>query len=49
MWQKFADIPNGMAAISKVPARGWAQLVAYMKFADIPNDLPATLKVAAIS
>merc|ERR1712071_44920 len=26
---KFADIPNGLAAISKVPALGWAQIVAY--------------------
>merc|ERR1719276_98532 len=26
---KFADIPNGLAAISKVPAAGWAQIVAY--------------------
>merc|ERR1712060_755635 len=25
---KFADIPNGLAAISKVPAAGWGQIVA---------------------
>ena len=25
---KFADIPNGLGAISKVPAAGWAQIVA---------------------
>merc|ERR1712174_142030 len=24
---KFADIPNGLAAISKVPAAGWAQMI----------------------
>merc|ERR1719345_702222 len=29
---KFADIPNGLAAISKVPALGWAQIVAYSGF-----------------
>ena len=26
---KFADIPNGLAALSKVPALGWAQIFAY--------------------
>merc|ERR1712025_605632 len=26
---KFADIPNGLAAISKVPALGWVQIVAF--------------------
>ena len=26
---KFADIPNGLAAVSKIPALGWAQIVAY--------------------
>jgi hypothetical protein len=24
---KFADIPNGMAALSQVPALGWVQIV----------------------
>ena len=28
----FADIPNSLAAISKVPALGWAQIVAYSGF-----------------
>ncbi|CAE7198804.1 FCPA, partial [Symbiodinium sp. KB8] len=28
---KFADIPNGLAAIGKVPVAGWAQILAYMK------------------
>lgn len=27
---KFADIPNGLAAISKVPGQGWAQIVAFL-------------------
>merc|ERR1712113_1142903 len=26
---KFADIPNGLAAVSKVPALGWGQIVLY--------------------
>ena len=25
---KFADVPNGLAAISKVPAAGWGQILA---------------------
>eukprot|EP00418_Pyrodinium_bahamense_P093864 CAMPEP_0179047390 /NCGR_PEP_ID=MMETSP0796-20121207/19173_1 /TAXON_ID=73915 /ORGANISM="Pyrodinium bahamense, Strain pbaha01" /LENGTH=47 /DNA_ID= /DNA_START= /DNA_END= /DNA_ORIENTATION= len=25
---KFADVPNGLAAISKVPIGGWVQMVA---------------------
>merc|ERR1712039_1077632 len=32
---KFADIPNGLGAISKVPALGWAQIVAYFGFCEI--------------
>merc|ERR1719343_490316 len=31
---KFADIPNGLAAISKVPSLGWAQIVAYFGFCE---------------
>merc|ERR1712048_895209 len=31
---KFADIPNGLGAISKVPALGWAQIVAYFGFCE---------------
>merc|ERR1719215_488632 len=31
---KFADIPNGLGAISKVPALGWAQIVAYFGFVE---------------
>merc|ERR1712151_184916 len=32
---KFADIPNGLAAIAKVPALGWAQIVAYCGFCEL--------------
>merc|ERR1719433_2338715 len=31
---KFEDVPNGLAAISKVPALGWAQIVAYAFFCE---------------
>eukprot|EP00435_Cladocopium_sp_Y103_P073058 s395_g42.t1 len=31
---KFADIPNGLAAISKVPVAGWAQIAAYFGFVE---------------
>merc|ERR1719210_232777 len=31
---QFSDIPNGIAAISKVPALGWAQIVAYFGFCE---------------
>jgi len=32
---KFADIPNGLAAFSKMPALGWAQIAAYMGFCEL--------------
>jgi len=32
---KFTDVPNGLAAISKVPALGWAQVVAYCGFCEL--------------
>merc|ERR1711870_230961 len=32
---KFADIPNGLAAISKVPAAGWFQILAYGGYCEI--------------
>merc|ERR1712086_956337 len=32
---KFADIPNGLAAVKSMPAAGWAQIVAYVGFADL--------------
>ena len=35
---KFADVPNGLAAISKVPAGGWAQIAAYMAFCEVSQD-----------
>merc|ERR1719416_324554 len=31
---KFADIPNGLAAVSKVPTAGWAQIAAYFGFVE---------------
>jgi len=31
---KFEDIPNGLAAISKVPGAGWLQIVAYFGFCE---------------
>merc|ERR1712039_1126772 len=35
---KFADVPNGLAALSKVPAIGWAQIIGYMSFCEISAD-----------
>merc|ERR1719356_457387 len=35
MGLKFADIPNGLAAVSKVPALGWAQMVAYSAYCEL--------------
>ena len=32
---KFADIPNGLAAVSKVPALGWVQPVAYAGYCEL--------------
>ena len=29
---KVSDVPNGLAAISKVPSAGWAQIPAYRDF-----------------
>jgi len=31
---KFADIPNGLAAVSKVPGAGWLQIVAYCLYCE---------------
>merc|ERR1712039_1080558 len=31
---KFADVPNGLGAVSKVPAAGWLQIVAYFGFCE---------------
>merc|ERR550534_2213909 len=44
---KFADIPNGLAAISKVPAAGWAQIVAYCAFCEVSQDQSAGSAAAA--
>merc|ERR1719291_1204457 len=38
---KFEDIPNGLGAISKVPAAGWAQIVAYCAFCELSQDQSA--------
>merc|ERR1712241_1194452 len=38
MGLKFEDVPTGLAAISKVPAAGWAQIVAYAFFCEYSND-----------
>merc|ERR1711975_64349 len=35
---KFEDIPNGLSAISKVPAAGWAQILAYGAFCELSQD-----------
>merc|ERR1719210_2089310 len=32
---KFQDIPNGLAAVSKVPAAGWAQILAYCFYVEV--------------
>ena len=31
---KFEDVPNGLAAISKVPTAGWLQIFAYCGFVE---------------
>merc|ERR1711937_6393 len=31
---KFADIPNGLGAVSKVPGAGWMQIIAYFGFCE---------------
>merc|ERR1719476_569328 len=35
MGLKFADIPNGLAAVSKIPALGWVQMVAYAGYCEL--------------
>merc|ERR1712226_1077538 len=44
---KFSDIPNGLAAISKVPAAGWGQIVAYAAFCELSQDQSAGTSAAA--
>jgi len=38
---QFADVPNGLAAISKVPTAGWAQIFAYEAFCELSWDQSA--------
>jgi len=46
---KFADIPNGLGALSKVPFAGWAQILIYCAFVEVsgiqnrPSDAPGDL------
>jgi len=35
MGLKFADVPNGLAAISKVPPGGWTQILLYMGWCEV--------------
>jgi len=44
---KFADIPNGLQAIGKVPVLGWAQILAYMAFTEVSSPGGAGGDVAA--
>ena len=44
---KFGDIPNGLAAISKVPAGGCGQILAYGGFCELSQDQSAGTKAAA--
>merc|ERR1712078_16032 len=44
---KFADIPNGLAAVSKVPTLGWAQIAAYFGFCELSQDQSAGTAAAA--
>ena len=44
---KFADVPNGLAAISKVPATGWGQILAYMAFCEVSQDQSPRIPAAA--
>jgi len=37
----FADVPNGLAALSKVPTSGWAQILGYMAYCEISQDQDA--------
>merc|ERR1719379_1571315 len=47
MGLKFSDVPNGLAAISKVPVAGWAQIVAYGAFCELSQDQSAGTAAAA--
>merc|ERR1711933_20478 len=41
---KFADIPNGLAAISKVPFTGWVQMIAYAGFTEFKANYDEDVK-----
>merc|ERR1719313_2078696 len=38
---QFEDIPNGLGALSKVPALGWAQIIGYCGFCELSQDQSA--------
>ena len=40
-------MPNGLAAISKVPAAAWGQILAYMAFCEVSQDQSAGTPAAA--
>merc|ERR1719335_1895380 len=50
MGLKFADVPNGLAALSIVPANGWSQIVAFSGWMELAGarqeraDAPGELK-----
>merc|ERR1712061_352812 len=44
---KFSDVPNGLGALSKVPALGWAQIVGYCAFCELSQDQSAGSSGAA--
>ena len=44
---KFGDIPNGLAAISQVPAGGRGQILAYGGFGELSQDESAGTRAAA--
>jgi len=41
---KFADVPNGLAAISKVPFTGWVQMIAYAGFTEFKANYDADVQ-----
>merc|ERR1719414_1929020 len=41
---KFQDIPNGLAACSKVPAAGWAQILAYGGYCEYTGGFDEYMK-----
>jgi hypothetical protein len=43
---KFKDVPNDLAAISKVPAAGWGQNLAYLTFARPRRTSPRALRTS---